>query len=117
MTRRSFLKSAAASAAMIAAPSVLRSQSASSTLTTAMIGCGWWGGLILNEAMRAGRSKLIALCDVDQDHLNKTAEDVSKASSDSPKKYTDYREMLARERPQIVICATPDHWHSRITVD
>src|SRR5678816_430196 len=34
-----------------------------------------------------------------------------------PKGYADYRELLAKEKPEIVIIATPDHWHALITID
>ena len=41
---------------------------------------------------------------------------MSKLTSDTPTTYTDYREMLEKEKPQIVINATPDHWHALITI-
>ncbi|GAB3327466.1 Gfo/Idh/MocA family oxidoreductase [Larkinella ripae] len=88
-----------------------------STYRTALIGAGWWGNNILRCAMQSGQSKLVALCDVDQRQLTKTAEEFSKLTSDKPKIYRDFRELLAREKPEIVIVATPDHWHPLIAIE
>jgi predicted dehydrogenase len=41
---------------------------------------------------------------------------VTKLNGDKPKIYGDYRELLSREKPEIVIVATPDHWHPLITI-
>src|SRR6202035_3986394 len=77
---------------------------------------GWWGMNILREAMAAGRSKVIALCDVDPGALEASAEEVKDQSGDEPKKYKDFRELLDGEKPEVVIIATPDHWHALITL-
>ena len=71
---------------------------------------------ILRCAMAAGQSKVVAMCDVDQPQLDRAAEEVAKLSGDTPKKYGDWRELLEKERPQIVINATPDHWHALPTI-
>ena len=34
----------------------------------------------------------------------------------APRKYKDFRELLAKEKPEIVIVGTPDHWHPLITI-
>jgi predicted dehydrogenase len=81
-------------------------------LRTAIIGPGWWGKNILKEAMAAGRSKVAALCDVDAHALEAAAEQVKDLSGDAPKTYPDYREMIEKEKPEVVIIATPDHWHA-----
>ncbi len=78
---------------------------------TALIGSGWWGMNILRCAMEAGESKVVALCDVDQNQLDAAMGEVNKLSSDQPKRYKDFRELLAKEKPEIAIVATPDHWH------
>jgi predicted dehydrogenase len=123
-TRRSFLKATAAgigagAVALGTAPAILRAGSSTkpgAKRTLALMGCGWWGGNILHAALADGRVKLAALCDVDQAQLKKCADEVRALTSESPKTYTDYRELLAREKPQIVIVATPDHWHPLITI-
>lgn len=83
---------------------------------TALIGTGWWGTNILRCALQAGESTLVALCDVDQRQLKKCSEEVSKLTSDKPKLYRDFRELLNTEKPDIVIVATPDHWHPLIAI-
>ncbi|MDX2152916.1 MAG: Gfo/Idh/MocA family oxidoreductase [Bryobacteraceae bacterium] len=102
MNRRIFL------AGLSAAP-LLRPQGR--TYRTALIGSGWWGMNIFRTALEAGRSKPVALCDVDESQLKKASDEVSKLSGEQPKGYKDYTEMLAKEKPEIVIVATPDHWH------
>ena len=79
---------------------------------TAIIGSGWWGMNILREAMASERIKVVALCDVDENVLLNGIEDVKSENGDEPKGYKDYRDMLAEAKPEIVIIATPDHWHA-----
>lgn len=83
---------------------------------TALIGAGWWGTNILREAIAAGESKVVAMCDVDPNQLEKSHAELGKLTRDQPKKYGDFRELLAKEKPEIVIVATPDHWHPLITI-
>ena len=116
MNRSEFLKtSVLAGAAVVTRPLITLAQQ--STYRTALVGAGWWGNNILRCAMQSGQSKLVALCDVDQRQLTKTAEEFSKLTSDKPKIYRDFREMLSREKPEIVIVATPDHWHPLIAIE
>lgn len=83
---------------------------------TAVIGAGWWGNNILSCAMASGECQVTAVCDVDAAQVERTVERVRKLSSGEPKKYKDYREMLVREKPEICIVATPDHWHALATI-
>jgi len=114
MNRRDFIKaSVAANAALMAVP-ILRAQDRK--YRTALIGSGWWGGNILRCAMQEGSSKIVALCDVDQNQLAPAIRAVVKLSGDQPKGYGDFRELLEKEKPEIVIVATPDHWHPLIMI-
>src|ERR1700730_6555894 len=97
VTRRQFIKAAAATGLAGGAVPVGRGAPGRS-YRTALIGFGWWGGKILREAMGAGRSKVIALCDVDPGALEASAEEVKDQSGDEPKKYKDFRELLDREK-------------------
>lgn len=113
MNRRSFL---AATAAGLAVRPVLAQAKSGRKLRTALIGCGWWGMNILREAVAAGRASVTALCDVSQLALDVAAERVTGLNGDTPRKYRDYRELLTTEKPEVVIVATPDHWHALQTI-
>ena len=120
MNRTDFLKtSALAGAALITDPLEVRAfitRKAPQKYRTAVVGAGWWGGNIMRAAVQAGESKIVALCDVDTRQLKKTGEELGKLTADQPKLYRDYREMLTAEKPDIVIVATPDHWHPLIAI-
>jgi len=108
--RRHFLAASAAAGLSLAAPAVHTAER-NKRYKTALIGSGWWGTNILCEAMAAGESKVVALCDVDQRQIAQTMAVVEKLSGDKPRKYGDFRKLLDREKPEIAIVATPDHWH------
>ncbi|MHC4540557.1 MAG: Gfo/Idh/MocA family protein, partial [Planctomycetota bacterium] len=115
INRRTFLRGSVASGLAFAAPGFLRAGSGRK-YRTALIGSGWWGMNITGEAIQSGRCKIVALCDVDQRQLDAAAAKVEKLTGDAPKKYRDYRELLEKERPDIAIVATPDHWHPLATI-
>lgn len=115
LTRRNFMKTSAATGLALAAPAIHGAER-NKPFTTALIGSGWWGMNILRMAIQAGESDVVALCDVDQRHLDQAAVEVEKLTGKMPKKYKDYRELLEQEKPEIAIVGTPDHWHPLITI-
>ena len=109
-SRRCFLKaSAAATAAFNAMPLIA---APGKKYRTALIGAGWWGMNILRDAIAHRQSKVVGICDVSEQTREVSAEEVTDLNGDQPSKYNDFREMLAKEKPEIVIIATPDHWHA-----
>jgi len=114
-TRRAFLKASVASFATISIVPryVLGGEGftpPSETLTRAVIGTGGMGmGHVTNINTAC---KLLAVCDVDQKHLQ-TA--LQKAGPDA-KGYSDFREVLARKDIDIVHVPTPPHWHALISI-
>ncbi len=116
LDRRQFVTSCAATGLALAAPAV-HAAPRDKKYRTVLVGSGWWGMNILREAIAAGQSQVVALCDVDERILERSCQEVQKLCADSPKRYIDYRELLEKEKPEIVINATPDHWHALITID
>ena len=117
MHRRKFIGTLAAqTGALVFAPYILRA-SDQKVFTTALIGSGWWGKNILREAVASRRCKIVGLSDVDASVLEIAAEQTTDLTGDTPRQYRDYRELLQKEKPEIVIIATPDHWHALNTID
>ncbi len=113
--RRQFIQAAAAGTTLTQTP-FIRAANKGKRYRTALIGSGWWGMNILREAMKAGNTKVVGICDVDQDRLEIAAEEVQDLSGDQPKVYTDFRELLDKEEIDVAIVATPDHWHAINTI-
>tara|TARA_R110002073_G_scaffold11898_1_gene53563 strand:- start:2772 stop:4094 length:1323 start_codon:yes stop_codon:yes gene_type:complete len=115
LDRRAFIASSVAASTLAAAPKI-HAASKDKKYRTALIGSGWWGMNILREAMASGQTKVVALCDVDQDKLELAAEEVNDLSGEEPKLYSDFRELFEKEEIEIAIIATPDHWHALNTL-
>ncbi len=116
MNRNTFLKtSALATAGLASTPFITYSKASKYKL--ALIGTGWWGTNILREAVASGQVEVIALCDVDDAQLKKCEEELAKWCTDKPKRYKDFRECIHQAKPEIVINATPDHWHALIAIE
>lgn len=112
MDRRKFIKKSSHAALGISALPLLSATSPARKYKLAIVGAGWWGMNILREAIAHGGSKVVGICDVDQRALTAAKEEVNKLNGNRPKLYTDYRELLTKENPDLVIVATPDHWHA-----
>ena len=116
-SRRRFLQTSAIAATATFGAVPLIGAKTDKTYKTALIGSGWWGMNILREAIQSKRCQVVALADVDPNAMEVSAEEVNDLTGTQPKTYKDYREMLAAEKPEIVIIATPDHWHALQTID
>ena len=90
MRRRQFLRSAAAGTLAFGATPILAAK-ADRKYRTALIGSGWWGMNVLKEAMAAGSARVVGLCDVDEEAIDVSTEQVERLSGDSPKGYKDYQ--------------------------
>jgi predicted dehydrogenase len=113
--RRKFIQTSFAAGVALPGFPYVRAQSAQK-FRVALIGTGWWGMNILRTAMESGECKVVALADVDQNQLQPALQEVEKLSGDRPKSYKDFRELLDKEKPDIAIVATPDHWHALIAI-
>jgi len=81
-------------------------------LGVGLIGCGWWGMQDLKAALQVGGINVVALCDVDSEHLQTSAAEIQKQQGSAPKTFKDYQELLAAPGLEAVIIATPPHWHA-----
>ena len=116
MNRRKFLQSSAAGVAGLA---LSRTHSFAAELANpqkrvGLIGTGWYGKVDLLRLIQVAPVEVVSLCDVDKQLLTEGAEIVAsrQLSKKKPRTYSDYREMLKEKDLDIVLIATPDHWHA-----
>jgi predicted dehydrogenase len=113
MKRRRFIKAAAAGigAFTIIPRHVLGGTEftpPSDQLTKAVIGVGGMG----RGHIRYTDSRLLAVCDVDTNHLKRALE----LGGEGVKGYKDFREVLQRKDIDIIHIVTPPHWHALIAI-
>lgn len=108
ISRRTLLNAAGAAAAAGAAQA---GTGPGEGLRGALIGCGSMGRGNMAGFMRLG-ARVTAVCDVDQNHLQQAAAQVKETQGEAPAEFTDFRRMLERADIDVVIIATPDHWHA-----
>jgi predicted dehydrogenase len=112
LNRRQFLGTAVAGAAAMSGILGAADSPAPAPLKLGLIGCGWYGMVDVEAAFKAGGVEVVALCDVDSDHIAQSADKVEKVQKSRPQTFKDYRELLAVKGLQAVIIGTPPHWHA-----
>jgi predicted dehydrogenase len=113
MNRRHFLKTAAAGFALTALPGYT-AELADSKKRVGLIGAGWYGKCDLWRLLQVAPVEVVSLCDVDRRMLAGAADMCAERqqSKRKPRTYGDYREMLKEKDLDLVLIATPDHWHA-----
>jgi len=113
-TRREFFKNTAVTGGVIAAASRKRILGANDRINVGIVGVGGMGSGHLNDMVKTPEEygcQVIAVCDVYRRRLNRAKEKCGGAG------YMDYRELLANKDVDAVFVVTPDHWHSKISID
>ena len=115
-SRRTFLKrsSALAAGTVVAATLPYGAQakvSPNEKLTVGLIGCKNMGAQNLKDFLRMPGVVCAAICDIDDEWLNKRAAEVREQTGQNPKLYKDFRKVIERKDIDCIIIGTPDHWH------
>jgi len=108
-TRRHFLQTAGLATGLAAAQTRI---SPNDRIRIATIGHGGMGSGDTRYALTIPGVELVAVCDIYDGRLTRARELYPHISTTR-----DYREILARKDVDAVIIGTPDHWHSRISID
>jgi len=112
-TRRQFLRATAVSAVALSQfPTVLRAADPDRKIKLGLIGCGWYGMVDVKAAFEVGGVEVIALCDVDSEHLAQSAAEIEKRQGQRPRTFKLYEDLLQVPGLEAVIIATPPQWHA-----
>jgi predicted dehydrogenase len=124
--RRRFLKRAAGAAAgAISFPYIVSSSAlgagggvpASERITVGCVGVGPQGTGVMGNFLRQKDARVVAVCDVKAPVLKAAQELVNGHYQDAGcTTYKDFRELMARDDIDVVLAATPDHWHMLVAL-
>ncbi|HCC99374.1 MAG TPA: gfo/Idh/MocA family oxidoreductase [Planctomycetaceae bacterium] len=110
-TRRNFLQATSTAAASLSLASYVHHAGAADAkkpVSVALIGCGGRGSYLAGVFQSNPGVNLSWVCDVDTGRLQRG----QKLARDQVNVSNDIRKVLADDRLDAVIVATPDHWHS-----
>lgn len=117
--RRTFMMGGlgAASLPALAGRRTRQTGQANEKIGIGMVGVGGRGTALFHDLQRraqAGASiEIVAVCDV----WDRRTNDRVRETGGRAKAYRDYRQLLEQPGVDAVVIATPDHWHSKQTID
>jgi predicted dehydrogenase len=107
MTRREVLK-----AAVVTAASRSRVLGANDRIHLGLIGAGGRGRSVMGQFLKNAGVQVDAVCDV---YGARTEQALARVPGAAP--FTDHRKLLEAKDLDVVLIATPDHWHATITIE
>src|SRR5215204_5940436 len=115
MNRRYFLMSTAVMAGGAAIQGL--AQSPNERVRVAVIGLGGRGSSHVNAWSRMPNVEVAAICDVDESHIGEKFKLLeSRGVKNKPTTHVDIRKLLESKDIDAVSIATPNHWHTLMTV-
>ena len=130
-TRRNFLKSSVTAGLALGMPGIVvgaqrpsRARGPNDTIrvaviglgsTTAVGGVGGRGHQLIPRVREVPGARIVALCDVDQTHLDREARPF-KDRGEEVATYRDLRRVFDDKTIDAVVIALPNHWHALATV-
>ena len=120
INRRRFLQTASASLALSTlGPQGLDMLFRDKPWRVGLIGTGWYGKNDVFRLIQVAPVEVVSVADPDQRLLEEAAKLISQRqkSGNTPRTYSNYREMLAEKDLDIVLIGSPDHWHALQAID
>jgi predicted dehydrogenase len=131
LSRRDFIKTTGVTTAALAAAALVdgansahasvprsgRVIGANDRINYAIVGVGGMGSghlKILKDFEQKENISVVAVCDVFEKRRRK-AQEAAKVSD--AQVFSDYRKLLENKDIDVVVIATPDHWHAQIAID
>ena len=110
--RRTFIGAPAAATAVASAASYMQISGANDRIRLGVIGPGERGRHVMGLFQKDSKVQVTALCDI-------YAAQIDRAMQTAPgaKGFSDHRSLLEYKEFDIVLIATPDHWHTTTAID
>ncbi|MCS6953798.1 MAG: Gfo/Idh/MocA family oxidoreductase [Bryobacterales bacterium] len=110
--RRDLLRAAGAGAVSLSAASYSRLLGANDRIGLGVIGAGERGRFVMSQFQQSAEVDVVAVCDVYGEQLDRAKQKAPNARS-----FHDHRKLLELREVDVVLVATPDHWHAATTLD
>src|ERR1043165_3293229 len=119
-SRRLFLKKSVLGGAILGMSassyrSPFAAEAPSERVRVGMIGVGNQGGPKNN--MKYFLHNIVAMCDLDKNHLAEADDFLKKEAGRSAKLSDDYRQLLDAKDIDAVVVTVPDQWHALMTIE
>jgi len=120
-TRREFIKKASAGSAAVLAGGILpgftaesykRIIGANEKLHVSVMGVNSRGNALAQNFAFQNDCEVIHICDVDSRAIEKCVSNVKKVQDKTPVGFQDFRKSLESDDVDILVVASPDHWHA-----
>lgn len=121
-TRKKFIKTAVTGLGGLALSSIIPLNSfasvlgANDQLNVAVMGVNSRGAYLAVKFAEAENVKITYICDVDQRAMDKTIQAVYEKYGYKPKGEKDIRKVLEDKDVDVLVVATPDHWHTPASI-
>jgi predicted dehydrogenase len=116
LNRREFIKGTVGATATFAVLSHPRAYGANNKVIMGVMGLGGRGTYLAEQFAQRPDTEIAYLCDVDTRRFNRARNRVEKAQDKRPKLVQDFRKILDDRNVDVLINATPDHWHGLGTI-
>ncbi|MBM4026382.1 MAG: Gfo/Idh/MocA family oxidoreductase [Planctomycetes bacterium] len=116
VNRREFLKSSLGTAAMVAVLPQRPSHAANEKVTIGLMGCGGRGTQVAQMFASRPDARIVYLCDPDSHRSARALPTIEKAQGKAPQVVQDFRRILDDKSVDVLLNATPDHWHGLGTI-
>ena len=119
ITRREFNKVSILTGLGLAAGNVhnVLGKNANSTVTVAVVGVCSRGLQLTQKFATLKNCSVKYVIDVDSRYLPKAAEEAEKIQNSRPQEIKDFRRALDDKDVDALVIATPDHWHTPMTIE
>lgn len=112
LNRRQFLRSSVGAAVTFTALSARKSRAANEKIIFGVMGLGGRGTYLAQKFAERPDVEVAYLCDADTRRFARAREVVEEAQGKKPKLVQDFRRILEDRDVDVLINATPDHWHA-----
>jgi predicted dehydrogenase len=114
MNRKTFIYNSSLAAASVLLPKSMFAFSGSpaNKVIVAIMGANGRGTFLATHFAKLPDVEVAYICDVDENVILKSTEEVAKITGKKPQGVTDLRKLLEKKDFDALIIAAPDHWHA-----